>query len=125
MIVNAARRGHALLELHVPVAERDFGMVEAAVAIEIEDVWESIACQEAGVIAHLEMQVRAGGMTGITDEAQHLARLYAIAGFDAYAGLQVSVGRVPAIAKIEDYRVPRDVLQGHFERRVVSGHVFG
>ena len=68
-------------KLHVPIAERYFAMVKAAVPIEIKDVSQSIACQKAGIIAHLEMQMRSSGMTGITDEPQHLARLHAIAGF--------------------------------------------
>ena len=63
-----------LLELHVPVAEWDFAAVKAAaVPIEIEDVRQSIACQKAGIIAHLEMQMRFRGMTGITDKRQYLA----------------------------------------------------
>src|SRR5215831_2364053 len=77
------------------------------------------------------MQVRLGGVTGISNQPEHLSALYMISEFYLQAsGLQMCVKGVTALANIQDYMIAGDGFQsdGHssgvFSRNVFRNSVF-
>ena len=87
-------------------------------------VGQAFAGEHRAGVADVEMEMRLGRVSRITEETEDLASADVVAQFHARrSGLHVRVKRVEAVANLNDYVISADGFQGdrgQFTRRVLG-----